>query len=359
MRWIAGFVVAAALLAAVLPVLDGDGFSERTAVGRVVSAATAGGYALADEVLIPAMTATPTDGPTRSPSPAPNPSATATTTPEPPPPPDDWTLFGTSLDFTVGGGFSNWVEHVDERFGTLPVVRAFNPAFPRSWSTADSVAGRTIVVSFKANPEHVSAGYLDRRLREWFASAPDGGEIYWTYYHEPEDNIERGQFTAEEFREAWKHIHGIAEEVGKQNQYATLILMGWTTSPNSGRDFADYYPGDEYVDVLGWDSYNFGHREGRYADPDEIFDRVIDLSEEIGKPWGIAETGSLLVEGDDGSDRAAWLSRVGAYLNDRGALWVTYFESNVGADFRLHDEESQRAWSELVRASARGEAVDD
>jgi hypothetical protein len=351
-RWTVGIVTAGTLVFAVLPIFDGDGLSERTAIGRIVSAATAGGYALADEVL-PALTAMPTDAATGSPSPRPAPTST-TPTPTEPPPQDEWTLFGTSLDFTVGGGFEGWVDHVDDRFGTLPVVRAFNPALPRPWSATDNVAGRTVVVSFKASPQRVTSGDLDKRLREWFTSAPDTGEIYWTYFHEPEDNIASGQFTAEEFREAWKHIHGIAEEVGKENQFATLILMGWTTNPSSKRDFNDYYPGDEYVDVLGWDSYNFGHRQGQYVDPEDLFDRVISLSEELGKPWGIAETGSLIVDGDDGSGRAAWLSRVGAYLNDRGALWVTYFESTVGADYRLHDEESRQAWSELVRASARG-----
>lgn len=352
-RWTAGIVTAAALIMVVLPVLDGDSLFERTAAGRVVAAATKGGSALADEVL-PIVTGTPTEAASESPSPSPYPSTTATARPTEPPPQYDWTLFGSSLDFTVGGGFENWVDHVDERFGTLPVVRAFNPALPRSWSAADNLLGRTVVVSFKADPKRVTAGYLDQRLREWFANAPDTGEIYWSYYHEPEDNIANGQFTAEEFRDAWKHIHGIAEEVGKDNQFATLILMGWTTNPSSKRDFHDYYPGDEYVDVLGWDSYNFGYRKGRYADPEEIFDRVITLSDELGKPWGIAETGSLVIDGDDGSGRAAWLSRVGAYLNDRGALWVTYFESTVGHDYRLHDEQSREAWRELVEASARG-----
>jgi len=350
----AGIAGVGALVMAVLPLFEGDGMMERTAVGKVVDAATAGGYALADEIL-PAVSATPTEGASGSPSAEPSPTSTATA-PPPPPEDDEWTLFGSSLDFTVGGGFSSWVEHVDYRFGTLPVVRAFNQAFPRSWSVADTVAGRTVVVSFKANPQQVVSGQLDRRLREWFASAPTTGEIYWTYFHEPEDNIARGQFTAEEFREAWKHIHGIAEEAGNDNQFATLILMGWTTNPSSRRDFADYYPGDEYVDVLGWDSYNFGHRQGRYSDPEELFERVIEVSEEAGKPWGIAETGSLLVDGDDGSGRAAWLSRVGAYLNDQGALWVTYFESNVGEDFRLHDQASRDAWRELVRASSRAAA---
>lgn len=347
----AGIAGAGALVLAILPLFEGEGLMERTAIGKVVDAATAGGYALADEILPPTASATPTEGVSGSPSATPNPTGT----PSAPPPPeeDEWTLFGASLDFTVGGGFGNWVEHVDDRFGTLPAVRAFNPAFPRPWSDADNVTGRTVIVSFKMPPRQILSGQVDRRLREWFATAPNTGEVYWTYYHEPEDNIARGQFTAEEFRDAWQHLHGIAEQVGKANQFATLILTGWTTNPSSRRDFADYYPGDEYVDVLGWDSYNFGHRQGRYADPEEIFDRVAEFSEEVGKPWGIAETGSLLVDGDDGRGRAAWLSRIGAYLNDRGALWVTYFESNVGLDYRLHDEESRVAWSELVRASAR------
>jgi hypothetical protein len=264
----------------------------------------------------------------------------------------DETLFGSSLDFTVSGGFDAWVEHVDERFSDLPVVRVFNQGLPRDWTAKEIIEGRTVVVSFKADPTDVVEGRHDAALRRWFASTPPNSDVYWTYFHEPEDDIERGDFTAEEFRDAWRHLRKLADETRRPNLHATLVLMGWSTNPKSGREWTDYYPGGDVIDVIGWDNYNLSARNGRYADPEDIFGRVIEVSEEVGKPWGIAETGSLLVRGDDGTARAEWLGRVGEYLVERGAVWVTYFESTVGGDFRLHDEASRQVWAELVRQSA-------
>jgi hypothetical protein len=63
-------------------------------------------------------------------------------------------------------------------------------------------------------------------------------------------------FTAQQFRQAWQRIAGLAMQANNARLRATLILMGWSVDSASGRNWRDYYPGRQYVDVLGWDLYN-------------------------------------------------------------------------------------------------------
>jgi len=125
--------------------------------------------------------------------------------------------------------------------------------------------------------------------------------------------------------------------------------MCWTANPASGRNWRDYYAGDVVIDVLAWDCYNAAARQGVYAPPAQIFDRVRSISESAGKPWGVAEFGSLLVTGDDGSARAAWLRSAVEYLRDNRALFVTYFDVKLRLDYRLRDAFSQAAWRDAVQ----------
>jgi hypothetical protein len=290
----------------------------------------------------PSMPADPTTPPSPSEPPATDPGHDV---------PVGDTLFGSSLGLANGGNVNARLHSTDDELGRVPVVRIFNAALPAPWSQREILADRTVVVSFKARPQDVVAGLHDDRLRDWFETAPGGNPVYWTYFHEPEDDIERGAFTAEEFRSAWRHVRELADDAGNPNLHATLVLMGWSVNRNSDRDWRDYYPGDDVIDVMGWDNYNWGYSNDRYATPEEIYSRVIEISDQLGKPWGIAETGTRLLAGDDGTDRAEWLSQVGEFLADRGALWATYFNSTVGGDFRLTDTPSQQAWRELVEAS--------
>lgn len=138
--------------------------------------------------------------------------------------------------------------------------------------------------------------------------------------------------------------------------YATLILMGWTTSPASNKNWRDYYAGADVIDVLAFDPYNGAAnpgREGIYASPASIFDSVRAVAAEAGKPYGIAETGSLLTPKDTGSGRAKWLRDVAAYHRQHGALFVTYFQSTNGGEYRLLDSPSRQAWRDAVASSVR------
>ncbi len=256
------------------------------------------------------------------------------------------TKFGTGVWMNSGETYKQAFQRSERAYGDFGVVRIFYSGAPAPWSAIKSNVGDTPAsISFKYDPTRVLAGDFDADIRQWFRDAPTTYRTWWTYYHEPEDNIESGQFTAPEYRAAWRHLAAIADSVGNKKLRATLVLMGWSTNPQSHRNWRDYYPGEATIDVLGWDCYNLARKVGRYGEPSSVFDGVISASRNAGKPFGIAELGSLVVPEDGGvAGRATWLRDVGRYLRAHDARFVTYFDAPVGGEFRLLDDPSQTAW---------------
>lgn len=260
------------------------------------------------------------------------------------------TDFGVTLDIPSGMNINEAWKHAVSSYGTPEMVRIFHPGPPSGWNAAKVAGGADLAVSFKIQPREVLSGAYDAALRTWFNTAPRDVQVYWTYFHEPEDDISRGEFTASDYRAAWKRIAAIAEDVCAPNLHSTLILMDWTVDPRSKRSFDDYYPGSAYIDVLGWDPYNPWQNNTGYKDPAAIFDPVIAVSNRYGKPFAIAETGSLVMPGDDGRQRAAWIKKAADHLRASGAVYVAYFDTQTpkGNDFRLIDSHSRAAWRAVI-----------
>lgn len=258
------------------------------------------------------------------------------------------TQFGAS----VYRGSSSWhaaVERSDARYGGLQVVRVFYPGLPKPWQSVTDAVGTSLVVSFKADPRRILSGADDQRLERWFADAPRDRDIWWTYYHEPENNVEHGDFTAEQWRAAYKHIATIANSADNPHLHNSIVLMCWTLDPSSGRSVADYFPGVDFVDTIGWDCYSEPSTTEAYEPPEYLYASAISTSRGLGVGWGIAETGSVKAPTDTtGELRAQWLLDAGQYLADEGAEFVVYFDSPIGGEFRLLDRRSQLAWRDVI-----------
>ncbi|SCG54365.1 hypothetical protein [Micromonospora humi] len=262
------------------------------------------------------------------------------------------TLPGASVDPQNGETFSQALSRSDRTIGRLRMARVFYPGLPPAWDGSRSdMVDRTVVVSFKAPPQEINAGKYDARLTSWFASIPRDHDVYWAYFHEPEDDVERGSFTAAQYKQAWRRIAGMANRANNPKLINTVILMCWTVDPKSGRSFDAFYPGSDLVETIGWDCYNWAVKWKRYAPPTEVFDRMVDKSRALGKPWGLAETGSDLLPGDAGTGRAAWIRSMTSYINGKRPEFVAYWNNAVSyGDFRLLDQPSIQAWKSFCVA---------
>lgn len=115
---------------------------------------------------------------------------------------------------------------------------------------------------------------------------------------------------------------------------------GWTP-PGCGT-IADYYPGDDYVDVLAFSAYNFGEcfPGSRWTPPSWAVDGPIDELTRINaeKPIIVAQTAApRSCEGaTTGGDQAAWLTGLIDHLRDRenvaGFIWFNVRKTEHAGD---------------------------
>jgi hypothetical protein len=263
------------------------------------------------------------------------------------------TAYGAVVKAQPGQTYAQALAASEQRYGgKLGVIRYFDADAPDAWSLlTPKLTDHDAIVSFRLPPAEVVTGMHDARLTRWFRSAPRDRVTWFSYLHEPEDNIAKGEFTRADFLAAYRRISTLAETAAPTNANLrpTLILMCYTVNPRSGRSWRDYFPGRAYVDVIGWDCYNHGVGTAGYGTPQQLLDRAVATTREAGVAFGVAELGSLIADGDDGTGRAAWLRAHARYLEGVQAEFVSYFDTNgKGTDYRLLDAPSRRAWRAVV-----------
>jgi hypothetical protein len=260
------------------------------------------------------------------------------------------TKFGATVWVHKGETYKQALARADKTYSRMDVTRVFYGGAPAAWPGTAGLSGRHVVVSFKFHPANVIAKKHDAQMLQWFKTAPRDRDIDWIYFHEPENDIERGDFTAAQFRAAFAHLSKLADQAKNPRLKANLNLMCWTYSPSSKRSWKNYYPGSAAVDVMAFDCYNSAaNTTTRYDDPAKIFGPAIANARSLKKPFAIAETGSRVVVGDTGAKRrAVWLDKTATYLRAQNARYVTLFDAPVGGEYRLLDAGSQAVWRKHV-----------
>lgn len=259
---------------------------------------------------------------------------------------DTPTLFGASVHQSPGQTFAAALAGTDAAYGTPPALRVFYSGAPGAWTDAKlNTPGRATIVSFKYPPKDVLAGKHDAYLRAWFASAPRDRDVFWCFYHEPENEIQDGLFTAADYKAAWRRIDGLADEARNARLSATTILMDWTLSPSSGRRWQDYYPGSPYVDVMAWDVYGFDEAKSETMAAHDASRPGLEVARSQGKPYAVAELGVR-----DHANRPAMLRDIAKWMrNTADARFVTYFDAYGWPEYALNgDDASVQAWRGAV-----------
>lgn len=242
-------------------------------------------------------------------------------------------------------------------FGRMPIVRVYYPGLPApdAWTTGLAAANHSaVIVSFKALPTTILSGADDAALRHFFDTAPSGHPIYYSYYHEPEDNIAKGQFRLADYKAAWARVVAIANSAHNRSLHSTLILMSWDLVKASHRNWKDYLPGGRIISTLGWDAYPVGsatNENPQLQPPADFMGPVIAASKSVGLPYGFPEFGLSTSRG-----RPGWLTGVGKYIMGSGALFASYFDGNHQyPTLRLTDSASIAVWRSFVAESRSGQ----
>jgi hypothetical protein len=202
--------------------------------------------------------------------------------------------YGDLDDFVEDDTVMTWMETWDIQNGRIPLV---------GWGCADS--------------DKVNNGSFDDIIRGTARIMKAfGHEFFMRYCWEMDGSRKQGEVKGyAKFNKAWQRMHGIFQEEG-----ATNVIWVWTPNAAGFKDQRSFthneppapyfYPGDEYVDWIATDGYNWGvsnrSQGDRWRHAIEIFDEFMVFARQHPKPIMIGEYGAQEQPGDPGA-KAEWM----------------------------------------------------
>jgi hypothetical protein len=283
----------------------------------------------------------------------------------------------------VGAWSRDW-KWFDQAVGPVDVYRGYDAGFNFStWQQTVAYrahpAARQNDYSFQLPPAAVAAGTHDAALRAFIASTPKN--IVLTNHHEPEQEIDAGQFTFAQFRRANARLNMLVDEQNAQDggtRRVSVILMISTFTGYKGRSAENYWPtvakGDGgHVDVISADVYNAPHATNTPGVPagytdgvnwkttTRLMSPVLTFARGHATPWAVSELG-FLEDVNNAGRKAQALRDAVAYAKANGALWISVWDSRGSrADWQLRyasppvpstslTSNAAQAWKALVNA---------
>ena len=175
--------------------------------------------------------------------------------------------------------------------------------------------GSTLVITWMPNghtAQGIVDGDADDYIRDYAKGVKSYGEELWLrplheangdWYDWGVGKKDAGNTDAN-VAEAFRHIVNIFRE-----ENVTNVKWVWTTNSSnqgSGTTFTGNYPGDDYVDYISIDGYNWGKSQdwSNWQSFTQVFRASYKALENINKPLFIAEISSSEL----GGDKAAWIT---------------------------------------------------
>ncbi len=177
----------------------------------------------------------------------------------------------------------------------------WDQAIPTAQQRWDASTGRLPFVNWFAEKTDGSvvpwSSIADGSQDPWIIQRADGfktfgSPIYLAFHHEPEDDLSRFG-SPSDYAAAFRHIVDVFRAEGVTNVAFVWNLMGWSFNDRSDVDVDGFYPGDDYVDLVGGDGYNWYPQRGSWVSFQQIFQPVYDFSVAHGKPLMVAEYGVM------------------------------------------------------------------
>ena len=146
----------------------------------------------------------------------------------------------------------------------------------------------------------------------------------------------------ERFIAAYKRVHDIFESISVDN-VAWVWCMNNGSAPNATWNVPEaYYPGDEYVDWIGFDGYNFGTTQtwSGWNSFSTIYNSMYQKFKTYNKPIMIGEFASV----EQGGNKATWITDAYStwlklvYTKIKAVTWfhIAKVEGTVFTDWRIN-----------------------
>jgi beta-mannanase len=146
--------------------------------------------------------------------------------------------------------------------------------------------------------------------------------------------------TPDDYIMAWHHIHNTFSNKGLDSTRLQWVWsVNWADFGNYTAE--NYWVGEDYVDWIGIDGYNFGaSRGGSWVWPDYIFDKMIGRVRTLSstKPLSINEYGTTSIRAGNISDvqlKNEWLNKSCDYISNSQFKMASYFNIDYETDWAI------------------------
>jgi len=154
--------------------------------------------------------------------------------------------------------------------------------------------------------------------------------------------------TVEDFISMWIHTYDLVNSRWSGNNRNNVY---WLWCPNNadvgGTPAESYYPGDNYVDWVGLDGYNWGalYSYSSWTNPAGVFDNMIGRLQTLtNKPIAVAEWGTTSLMNNswdyDIAAKSGWIGEAFDYFENNGVSLISYFNIDKETDWAVFGGEN-------------------
>jgi len=233
----------------------------------------------------------------------------------------------------------NLESQVGRRFGIDRMFYLWDDPIPTDYDAWNVQQGRVVFLSWKPIKRDgtvilwnsIAAGDEDTTIAARAAAFRQfDGRVMLAFHHEPENDPANGK--AADFRSAFRHVVQVFRGAGVTNVEWVMILTHKTYA--SGHP-DNWYPGDDVIDWIGGDGYNWYLSESQ---PDAPWTSFSDIFTPL-HAWGMTHAKPLVVAEYGCQEDPALAGRKGAWFDEAAATlksWpevkaVTYMNYNDSA----------------------------
>ncbi len=248
-----------------------------------------------------------------------------------------------SLEKKIGKKFAQIMWYVDWRFD-FPLKEC-----ERLWQEGYTVhitweAWNSDTKESIAPLDDILNGKWDNYIEKWAKDIKKFGKpVFIRWGHEFNGDwypwsVPANNFDSQKYVNTFRYLHKKFDDMGATNVLWIWCPMDQSFPKDKRNNFVKAYPGDEYVDWIAIDGYNFGIAPGwsdRWKSFTEVYAEVYStiVANFPGKPIMIGE----FATGDNGGDKAKWILDAFQQIKDKFkaiklAIW---FNIDKEVDWRI------------------------
>lgn len=267
-------------------------------------------------------------------------------------------LFGVSInDYSnKSGELSATAELIGKEPSTVSIFKHFGIPGNRNLVQSDLAAiksrGAKLQIAWEPwNPSEgmrqskdylkdIGNGTEDEYIKSFANSVSEyQGTVIIRFGHEMNGNWYPWGNRPDEYVKAYQRIVTVFRNIGVSNVSWMWCINAENLPLSPIQNARKFYPGNDYVDIVGIDGVNFGTSQpgSKWRTFDQIFSSSYQFALGFGKPIVIAETASSEI----GGNKAQWIREMMESLNSKftGVNEVIWFNINKETDWRINSSD--------------------